>query len=53
MDDRMSEDERKGGANEAAGSRDAQKALGRKESKVKIPNMRYPKREKGRKPTRG
>jgi len=53
MDDRMSEDERRAGANEAAGSRDAQKALGRKEIKAKIPTMRYPTRGKGRKPTRG
>jgi hypothetical protein len=29
VDDRMSEGERKGGANEAAGSRDAQRNLGR------------------------
>ena len=53
MDDRMSEDERRDGANEVAGSRDAQKALGRAEVRVKIPTMRYPSRKTGRKPTRG
>jgi hypothetical protein len=46
-------EEQRAARSEMAGSRDAQKALGRKEIKAKIPTMRYPKREKGRKPTRG
>jgi len=46
-------EEQRAAESEMAGSRDAQKALGRSEVKAKIPTMRYPTRGKGRKPTRG
>ena len=46
-------EEQRAARSEMAGSRDAQKALGRAEIRVKIPTMRYPSRKTGRKPTRG